>query len=300
MKQTLVIKSLLFSILLSFSSVHISYAEKIKITDSHGKWVFDSPPKRVAIVNWTLSEQILELGVKPIAIADLSGFKKTSPQTKVIPNIVDLGSRFTPNLKQLRELKPELIIIGYSQRDLLRPLSNIAPVMYFNNFSRRFDNALKADERFLILAKLFGKIEFAKQRLKYRDQQIEHIAASINEYFQGKLPQVTIASVKKNSAWLFLNNSIPFSVVERLGFKLSPIQEKSSKLGTHKTSLDELSKLDGCILLLNSEINSVTVKNPQCKHTLLTTNAYGGSFSQLHLASSIESAFKAQFKKTVN
>ena len=271
---------------------HATNTEKIEITDSHGKWVFDSPPKRVAVINWTLSEQLFELGVEPIAIADLPGFIKTSPQTRVSPISQDLGSRFTPDLKKLRQLAPELIIIGYSQRDLLRPLSNIAPVMYFNNFSRRFDNAKKADERFLVLAKLFGKTEFAEQRLQHRDQGLNRVTSSLNDHFKGDLPQVTIASIKKDSAWLFLNNSIPFSVAQQLGFKPSGIEKKPSKLGTHKVNVKELAELDGCILLLNSDpIESVTVKNPHCNHTLLTTHAYGGSLSQLHIAQSIEKAF---------
>jgi len=301
MKQHPFLAAILLSITLSFFSANSIGAEKIEITDSHGKWVFDAPPKRIAVINWTLSEQILELGVTPIAIADLAGFKLIAPQTKVAPNIIDLGSRFTPNLSQLRELAPELIIIGYSQRDLLRPLSNIAPVMYFNNFSRRFDNASKADERFKILAKLFKKTAFANELLQNRDEQINNIASSLNTDFNGDLPMLTIASIKNDDAWLFLNNSIPFSVTTRLGFKPSPIEKKPSKLGTHKISLQELSTLEGCVLLLNSthdlktvKPESAVVKKPQCRQTLKTTNAYGGSLSQLYLAQAIKQSFDSQ------
>jgi len=292
---------LIVILLISFFSANSNSAEKIEITDSHGKWVFDAPPKRIAIINWTLSEQILELGVTPVAIADLAGFKQTAPQTKVASNIVDLGSRFTPNLNQLRKLSPELIIIGYSQRDLLRPLSNIAPVMYFNNFSRRYDNAKKADERFITLAKLFGKTDFAIKVLHDREQEINNIASSLNTQFNGNLPKLTIASIKKGDAWLFLNNSIPFSVANRLGFKPSPIEKKPSKLGTHKISLKELSALEGCVLLLNSthdlkavKPESTTVKKTQCWQTLQTTNAYGGRQSQLYLAQAIKQSFDSQ------
>lgn len=273
--------------------------KKIEITDSHGKWVFNSPPKKIAVINWTLSEQIIELGVTPIAIADLAGFKKTAPQTQTPNNIIDLGSRFSPNLKKLRELSPELIIIGYSQRDLLRPLSNIAPVMYFNNFSRRYVNVKKADERFLVLAKLFGKIDFAKNKLGVRDKRIDEIRSTIKKQFNENLPQLTIVSIKNDVAWLFLNNSIPYSVANQLGFKPSPIEKKPSKLGTHKVNLKTLSSLDGCVVFLNSsfdisnntKFDSIKVKEPKCKHILNPTNAYGGSLSQLYLAQSIAQAF---------
>lgn len=290
-----------FLTLFSAYAVGLEKVEKIEITDSHGKWVFDSPPKRVAIINWTLSEQIIELGVTPLAIADLAGFKKIAPQTKIPNNVKDLGSRFTPNLKKLRELSPELIIIGYSQRDLLRPLSNIAPVMYFNNFSRRYDNAKKADERFIVLAKLFEKTDFANNKLNDRNQRINKTTLLLKKQFNENLPQLTIVSIKNDFAWLFLNNSIPYSVANQLGFQSSPIEKKPSKLGTHKTSLEALSTLDGCVVFLNSSFDtdsktnfdSINVKNPQCKHTLNPANAYGGSLSQLYLAQSIAQAFGA-------
>ena len=273
---------------------------KISLTDSHGKWTFAAPPQRVAIINWTLTEQILELGVKPVAIADIRGFQQTAPQTAVPDGIEDIGSRFAPSLKKLAQAEPELIIIGYSQRDLLRPLSNIAPVMYFNNFSRRYDNLKKADERFLVLAKLFDKTDHAKAKLHSRDQNIKTLKARLQQHFQQQLPAITIASPQGSDAWVFLENSMPYAVAQELGFT-AELSEKPTKLGAHKRRQQQLHTLDGCILWLNQaseekpnqtqpQAEQLGKKN-KCHHTLTRTHAYGGAMSRLYLAQAISSAF---------
>jgi iron complex transport system substrate-binding protein len=271
----------------------------IRITDSHGKWAFKEPPKRIAVINWTLTEQLLELGVTPVAIADIEGFKKASPQTKfpsASTKVIDLKSRFSPNLTKLKESNPDLIIIGYSQRDLMRPLSNIASVMYFNNFSRRFNNAKKADERFLVLAKLFNKTSFAIEKLNNRDTQIIDIKESLANIFENTFPILNIATIGKRDAWVFLENSIPFSVANRLGFR-SELSEKPTKLGTHKVPFNEFKTLEGCSLLINNSAKPPTnLSNKICSHTLNTTNTYGGAMSQLYLADEILEAFKGKLK----
>ena len=262
---------------------------KIRIRDSHGKWAFDAPPERIAVINWTVTEQLLELGIAPIAIADKAGFKTTAPQTLFSSEqdqAIDLGSRFTPDLKQLKALKPELILIGYSQRDLLRPLSNIAPVMYFNNFSRRNNNAEKADERFLTLAKLFNKTEFAKQKLVKRDIQInllkEQLSLNLTEKYI-----FTVASLKQNEIWAYSKNSLPEAVLIKLG--LTPeLDDKPTKLGTRKLKNKEINQLQGCFIFINNTNNKhKTAENHHCSYHAATTNTFGGAMSQLYLAESI-------------
>ncbi len=267
--------------------------EEIHIRDSHGKWVFKAPPKRIAVINWTLTEQLLELNVSPVAIADFQGFKATSPQT-ALPNvddqIIDLGSRFAPDLAALRGANPDLILIGYSQRDLLRPLANIAPVMYFNNFSRRYQNDEKADERFLILAKLFKKTAYAQQKLNNRDEKLHKIKKNIDTYFDSNLPQLTIASIQKDKPWVFLENSMPFAVSKQLGFS-SHLSQKATKFGTHSSSFKDLFSQNGCVFFINNDTDNDLAKaipnTPPCTVQLNKTNTYGGAMSRLYIAESI-------------
>ena len=276
----------LISITMSYSALA---DDKIRIRDSHGKWAFDAPPERIAVINWTLTEQLIELDIKPIAIADKAGFKTNSPQTKFSTEqdkAIDLGSRFTPDLNKLKQLKPELIFIGYSQRDLMRPLSNIAPVMYFNNFSRRNNNAEKADERFLILAKLFNKTDFAEKKLIERDVQINSLKEKLSVGLKEQ-QLYTIASLKQDEIWAYSNNSLPEAVLIKLGLN-HELNDKPSKLGTRKLKNKEISQLQGCMIFINnSDAQQNPAKQHSCHYEAAKTNTFGGAMSQLYLAQSI-------------
>lgn len=275
------------------ANVPATQDKKIRIRDSHGKWAFDAPPKRIAVINWTATEQLIELGINPVAIADIKGFKTISPQTQFSTEqsqAIDLGSRFTPNLNKLKQAKPDLILIGYSQRDLLRPLSNIASVMYFNNFSRRNNNAEKADERFLILAKLFNKNEFAQNKLKQRDKKIAELKQSLTTQLNNKQTAFTVASLKQNDLWAYSNNSLPEAVITKLGLS-TELNDKPTKLGTRKLKKQEINNLNGCLILINNSLDASTENIPKtknnCFYSANTTNTFGGAMSQLHLAQSI-------------
>jgi len=258
---------------------------KIRITDSHGKWAFDSPPKRIAVINWTITEQLLELDVLPVAVADIDGFKKAAPQTLVPSGIVDLRSRSTPDLKKLKTSKPELIIIGYSQRDLMRVLSHIAPVMYFNNFSRRKNNAERADEHFLKMAKLFGKTTFAKQKLAIRDEKIAALKLKLAQHYKMNIPpNISIVNLGEDkSAWLYSTNSMPYYAAQKLGF-VQDYPHKPTKLGVQQISTEKLSDFANCTLYLNS---TAVQQLSSCSAELATTFSFGGAMSLLYLAESI-------------
>lgn len=87
------LKQILFSCLLLLSN--IAFAD-IQITDSHGKYTFKTPPERVAVLNWTLAEQMLELDKIPVGMAGIADFKSTNKQLVVPNNVVDVGSRLSP------------------------------------------------------------------------------------------------------------------------------------------------------------------------------------------------------------
>ena len=148
--------------LLSFLILNSAIANaQIEITDSHGKYQFEKPPERVVVLNWALAEQLIELDVKLLGMADITGFKKYANQPRVARNTVDVGERLSPNLAKIKDLKPDVIIIGYSQRSLIKSLSNLGTVIYFKNFGKRYNNYQKSRERFLELAKLFDKTQLA-------------------------------------------------------------------------------------------------------------------------------------------
>ncbi len=213
---------------------------EIAITDSHGKHRFDQPPERIVSLSWALTEQLLELGVTPLGIADLKQFRNLSTRYQLSTEVQDLGPRIAPDLAKIKALKPQVILIGYSQRSLLRPLSNIARVIYFNNFGRRYDNASKADERFLELASLFEKTELAANKLRARDERLAELKTMLEKVVVTTSLAVYVPPTTAKGRYnVFVDNSLPHSAAQQLGFTVVQA-EKADKYGVVQLTAKEL------------------------------------------------------------
>lgn len=277
----------------------------IQITDSHGKYNFAEPPKRVVALNWALAEQMLELGETPVGMADIQGFRKHGTKTVVPERVTDVGERLSPKLAAIRKLKPDIILIGYSQRSLLRPLSNIATVIYFKNFGNRYNNFEKSRERFLEMAKLFDKTEFAENKLKQASERFQTLRLELAAAFpEGKLPklQITIPQTvseteKGKSIWVFGKNSLPYYAGQQLGLEVTS-PEKTSQFGTAQLSPNVLEALHTgkdnllCRAYLPSyqtsnNTDAVTKLPAGCSFELSYQNAFGGTLSVLYLSEAI-------------
>lgn len=283
---------------------------QIEITDSHGKYRFVEPPKRVVVLNWALAEQMLELGEVPIGMADINGYHRHVGAQSVPESVVDVGGRLVPNMAEISALKPEIILIGYSQRPFLRPLSNIATVVYFKNFGKRYNNQEKAQDRFLELAKLFNKSDFAVQKLIERDQKLAILRAELGAAYQGKaLPSVQFlvpesgGAIKKDVLLVLGENSMPYYAAQALGLSVVG-GEKNNQFGIARLKMDavralnDAKNLEVCQFYLSSysDADSVDMATNQCVLDIKYQNAFGGVMSILYLAEAISSALKARIE----
>lgn len=276
---------------------------QIEITDSHGKYRFAKPPERVVVLNWALAEQMIELGEVPLGVADVEGYRRHAGQTALPDSVIDVGERLSPSLNKIKALKPEIIVIGYSQRSLLRPLSNIAKVIYFKNFGKRYNNQEKSRDRFLELAKLFDKTEFAQAKLRERDERLAQLKESLQRaYIERALPAVQFVvpdvsnAAKNGSSLVFGSNSMPFYAAQALGLTVVAPQE-SDQFGMSQLSSSKLTQLlqshDGplCQFQLSSYSQNASVVTDSTENACVVTpsyqNSFGGIMSILYLAESI-------------
>lgn len=127
-QQALLLMSLVAITLLT----NISRAQDvIVVQDSQGQHTFEHVPSRVAALNWDIAEQVLALGVTPIAMPDIGEYRQWVMKPEVPDSVMDIGSRVEPNLQRLASLKPDVIIIASPQLDLMPRLQQIAPVLFF-------------------------------------------------------------------------------------------------------------------------------------------------------------------------
>lgn len=308
---------------------------QIEITDSHGKYRFSEPPKRVVVLNWALAEQLLELGIEPVGMADIDGFSKHASKPLIPTSTEGVGKRLKPDLLKIKELQPDVILIGYSQRPLIKSLSNIGTVIYFKNFGKRYNNYQKSRERFLELAKLFDKTNDAESRLLKLDDELASLKASLQSHFNQELPSILFtvsdsdkkrntsreqnhSSTLPRSTWAFGLNSMPYYAANELGLKVVDVGEtdkfgvvrlESSALNKWRTvnNSDHASSTASnnqrvCNLefssLVNNNSRSTSIDTPtasQCILDLSYQNGFGGTVSVLYLATAIHDALISEF-----
>ncbi|MFJ6540679.1 ABC transporter substrate-binding protein [Streptomyces sp. NPDC091385] len=106
-------------------------AKSITLTDATGAKVkLDGPAKKVVGTEWNVVESLVSLGVDPVGVADVKGYKAwdTAAPLKGAPK--DIGTRGEPSMDTIASLSPDLIV---ATTDLpaaaVKQLRKIAPVL---------------------------------------------------------------------------------------------------------------------------------------------------------------------------
>ncbi|MEU4269894.1 iron-siderophore ABC transporter substrate-binding protein [Streptomyces sp. NPDC026092] len=106
-------------------------AEPITLTDDTGAKVeLDGPAKKVVGTEWNVVETLISLGVDPVGVADVKGYKTWDSAVPLKNDAKDIGTRGEPSVETVAALKPDLIV---ATSDLppaaVKQLRGIAPVL---------------------------------------------------------------------------------------------------------------------------------------------------------------------------
>lgn len=226
-------------------------ARAVDVTDSLGRHEFTTAPQRVITLNWAATEQVLELGVTPLAVADVTGYRDWVVQPALADGVADVGLRQEPNLERIAELKPDLIITGDQQQDLVPRLSQIAPVLHFESFSSGHNNADAARGALVQLARVLDKEALAEQRLTELDARFEELKVRLHQHFGAQLPKVTVVRLMDSShVRIYGDNGMPQYALERLGIAPA-LPQPVSQWGQVQKKLTDLGAIrDGVVLYI--------------------------------------------------
>ncbi|MFB6623857.1 MULTISPECIES: ABC transporter substrate-binding protein [unclassified Streptomyces] len=105
--------------------------ERITLTDSTGEKVeLDGPAKKVVGTEWNVVEHLITLGVDPVGVADVKGYKTWDTAVPLKNEPKDIGTRGEPSVETVAALKPDLIV---ATTDLppaaVKQLRKVAPVL---------------------------------------------------------------------------------------------------------------------------------------------------------------------------
>lgn len=155
----------------------------ISVDTLNGPVNLDEPATRVVAVEWSLAEDLLALGIEPVGMADIEGYRDwvaAGPQPG--DDVTDIGARDEPSLEQIEALDPDLILTDDNRAVTnLADLQAIAPT-YSSDFYGQDGGQLQTmRDTFTDIAVLTGREAEAEDVLAELDARAEEFEAAISE-----------------------------------------------------------------------------------------------------------------------
>lgn len=222
---------------------------EITVSDSRGEQQFESVPERVVALNWSMAENLVELGIEPVGVADTDGYRKWVAQPELPEDVEDVGGRAEPNMERIASLDPDLIILSTTQTGLAEKMEKVAPVLFFDAYRRNHDNPEQAREIFRTLARVFERTDRAEEKLEHLDARFERLRKRLEDHFGPELPRVSSALFTSPSVVrIFGDNSMPQHALKRLGMEPA-LPQKRTQWGQVQKKVSDLSRIEEGILL---------------------------------------------------
>jgi iron complex transport system substrate-binding protein len=194
-------------------------------------------PQRVVVIGGL--DNVLALGVKPIAATTLSDNQFLKYLEDLTTGIEKIGMNGQPNLEKILYLKPDLILGLYWDADLYQQLSQIAPTVLadgdidWKQWLRKFAEAL-------------GQTPKAEKLLQEYDQRIE----ILRQQMGNKLSQTQVSLVNfwANFTRIYMNRSFGGSILKEIGLLRPQYQDKDKN--HENISLELIPQIEGDVIFL--------------------------------------------------
>ncbi|MET9971926.1 iron-siderophore ABC transporter substrate-binding protein, partial [Streptomyces sp. NPDC006356] len=148
-------------------------SQAITLTDASGKKVeLDGPAQKVVGTEWHEVELLISLGVDPVGVADVKGYKTWDQAVPLKNEPKDIGTRGEPSMDTIAALKPDLIV---ASTDLppaaVKQLRKVAPVVEVKS-ANAADPIGQMNKNLDLLAKATGSTEQAEKLKKDFDAKV--------------------------------------------------------------------------------------------------------------------------------
>lgn len=139
-------------------------------------------PEKIAVVHFGYAEYLLALDNAPIATTNKEvalSFETLKPYEDALNKMEDLGETMAPNIERLAEMKPDLIIAGAFQKDMLDNLRKIAPVIVDK---RDVDVDMGWQDTITYYGEILGEEDKAQQYIEETEQVIKETHDKLTAY----------------------------------------------------------------------------------------------------------------------
>ncbi|GAA2274867.1 ABC transporter substrate-binding protein [Streptomyces ruber] len=150
-------------------------AERITVTGANGTEVtLDGPAEKVVATEWNVVESLVSLGVDPVGVADVKGYRTWDSAVPLRNSPKDIGTRGEPSMDTIASLSPDLVVATSDlTASALKQLRGIAPVLEVEGADAA-DQIGRMKENVDLIAEATGRTEQAEK---------------VNEQFDAKLAE---------------------------------------------------------------------------------------------------------------
>ncbi|MGL4007242.1 ABC transporter substrate-binding protein [Staphylococcus nepalensis] len=217
--------------------------DSVAIKHEGGTTHIDKKPQRVVSLEFSFVDALAALDIKPVGVAD-DGKKDRilKPIRDKIGDYKSAGARKQPNLEEISNQKPDLIIADSNRhKGIQQDLEKIAPTIMLPSFDSDYKDNIEA---FKTISKAVGKEDKGKDRLKEHNELMDKYKKEIT---MDKSQPVLATVIAKSGLLAHPENTYVGDLLKELGFNNA----------LNKTETDNLSKyLKGPYVQLNSEVLS--------------------------------------------
>lgn len=205
-------------------------------------------PSRVACLEWTAAEAAISLGLKPIAVTDVDGYRDWMVAPALPDGVLDLGSRFEPNLERLSELAPDLVVVSRSF-GRLREVARIAPAHDYTPYPVGPSALASARVEATRLAERVGRPDAAMDLVRRTDAEIENARQKL----AGRpIGPICVISIFDRALSIYGKGGLFHEVMDRLGLQ-NAWTGPTNRWGFATTGLDQLAGLSADVRLVTLE-----------------------------------------------
>ncbi|MBA2946313.1 ABC transporter substrate-binding protein [Streptomyces himalayensis] len=221
--------------------------EPITLTDASGTKVeLDGPAKKVVGTEWHEVELLISLGVDPVGVADVKGYKTWDTVVPLKNEPKDIGTRGEPSMDTIAALSPDLIV---ASTDLppaaVKQLRKVAPVVEVRS-ANASDPIGQMTENLDLLAKATGTTAQAE---KLKEEFDAKVAEGKKALADAGLDGAELAFAdgydisNQVSIRPFTSGSLIGAVNEQLGLKNAWTVKGDESYGLGSTDVEGLTKL---------------------------------------------------------
>ncbi|MBQ0827012.1 ABC transporter substrate-binding protein [Streptomyces tagetis] len=222
-------------------------SEGITLKDGTGKEVkLDKAATKVIATEWNVVESLVSLGIDPVGVADVKGYKTWDTSVPLKNEPKDIGTRGEPSMDTIASLSPDLIV---ATTDLppaaVKQMREVAPVLEVTS-AKGSDQIGQMLENIDLIAEATGTTDRAKTLRSDFDAKLEEGREALADAgLDGTRIAFADGYVASNQVSLrpYTSTSLIGAVNERLGLENAWKVEGDESYGLGSTDVEGLTSL---------------------------------------------------------